>query len=248
MTTILSGARLVLPDSTIERGSLVIDDDGLIADVWTEPMPRAPGSEWHDLTGRIIVPGFIDVHVHGVEGVRHARHCRRRRDAGGEAAEVRRHRLLPDDGGVSAGGAAASAGRHPRRAAQSGPRSRGRPARASREQLHQPRLPRRAAGRRAFAGRPRRSFRASRATSRFRASRSSTRSRRRGPRSGSSPWRPRWTVAWSWCARSPTRGTSCRSGIPPRRTTRGWPASTPEAGTPRTSSTACSRSRTERPD
>ncbi len=68
MTTILSGARLVLPDSTIERGSLLIDDDGLIADVWAEPMPKAPGSEWHDLTGRIIVPGFIDVHVHGVEG------------------------------------------------------------------------------------------------------------------------------------------------------------------------------------
>jgi N-acetylglucosamine-6-phosphate deacetylase len=68
MTTILSGARLVLPDSTIDRGSLVIDDDGLIADVWQEPMPKAPGSNWHDLTGRIIVPGFIDVHVHGVEG------------------------------------------------------------------------------------------------------------------------------------------------------------------------------------
>jgi N-acetylglucosamine-6-phosphate deacetylase len=68
MTTILSGARLVLPDSTIDRGSLVIDDEGLIADVWAEPMPNAPGSDWHDLTGRIIVPGFIDVHVHGVEG------------------------------------------------------------------------------------------------------------------------------------------------------------------------------------
>jgi N-acetylglucosamine-6-phosphate deacetylase len=58
----------VLPDSTIERGSLLIDDDGLIEDVWAEPMPKAPGSDWHDLTGRIIVPGFIDVHVHGVEG------------------------------------------------------------------------------------------------------------------------------------------------------------------------------------
>jgi N-acetylglucosamine-6-phosphate deacetylase len=69
MTTILSGARLVLPDSTIENGSLLIDDDGLIEDVWAEPMPKAPGSDWHDLTGRIIVPGFIDVHVHGVEGL-----------------------------------------------------------------------------------------------------------------------------------------------------------------------------------
>ena len=52
----------------MDRGSLVIDDDGLIADVWAEPMPAAPGTEWHDLTGRIVVPGFIDVHVHGVEG------------------------------------------------------------------------------------------------------------------------------------------------------------------------------------
>ena len=44
MTTILSGARLVLPDSTIERGSLLLDEDGLIEDVWAEPMPKAPGS------------------------------------------------------------------------------------------------------------------------------------------------------------------------------------------------------------
>jgi N-acetylglucosamine-6-phosphate deacetylase len=68
VTTILSNARLVLPDSIVDRGALVIDEAGGIADITTTPIDRTAGVDWHDLSGHIVVPGFIDVHVHGVEG------------------------------------------------------------------------------------------------------------------------------------------------------------------------------------
>ena len=68
MTTIFSNARLVLPDSIVDRGALVIDEAGGIADITTAPIDRVAGADWHDLSGHIVVPGFIDVHVHGVEG------------------------------------------------------------------------------------------------------------------------------------------------------------------------------------
>src|SRR4029079_3995877 len=60
--------RLVLPDSIVDRGALVIDDAGGIADVRTAPIDRIAVPSWHALSGHIVVPGFIDVHVHGVEG------------------------------------------------------------------------------------------------------------------------------------------------------------------------------------
>jgi N-acetylglucosamine-6-phosphate deacetylase len=63
---VLSGADLVLPDRIIGGGSLVLDG-GRILEVghW----PRSSGGAVHfDLPGHYIVPGFIDVHVHGVEG------------------------------------------------------------------------------------------------------------------------------------------------------------------------------------
>ena len=69
MTTILSGGRVVLLEFVLERASLVVDDDGRIAEVYAGPIPRTSAAAWHDMTNRLIVPGFIDVHVHGVEGL-----------------------------------------------------------------------------------------------------------------------------------------------------------------------------------
>ncbi len=57
---ILDGAHLVLPDRILSPGRLVIDGDR-IADI-------GPGSAAGAFAGRWIVPGFIDVHVHGVLG------------------------------------------------------------------------------------------------------------------------------------------------------------------------------------
>lgn len=61
----LRDGRLVLPDRILEHGTLVLDASR-IADVTASPGAAAPVS--HDLRGAIVVPGFIDVHVHGVEG------------------------------------------------------------------------------------------------------------------------------------------------------------------------------------
>jgi len=59
---VLSGAELVLPDRILTPGTLSLDGDR-IADV------RAGGIATSALHGHYIVPGLIDVHVHGVEGV-----------------------------------------------------------------------------------------------------------------------------------------------------------------------------------
>ena len=60
---VLNNARVVLPDREIERGSVVIED-GRIASV-----SEAPGVEGLDLSGLVLLPGFIDVHIHGAVGI-----------------------------------------------------------------------------------------------------------------------------------------------------------------------------------
>ena len=63
----LSGAEVVLPDRVLSPGTVVIDD-GRIVDIKSSAATPggASGFAFH---GHYIVPGFIDVHVHGVEGV-----------------------------------------------------------------------------------------------------------------------------------------------------------------------------------
>ena len=65
MTTILTGATVALADRLIESGTLVIEADRIV-EVRAGTMPAGPGVR--DVTGHLVVPGFIDVHVHGVEG------------------------------------------------------------------------------------------------------------------------------------------------------------------------------------
>jgi len=63
---VVSGATLVLPDRVLSPGTLVIED-GRIAEVRSDTPSGAHASfAFH---GHYIVPGFIDVHVHGVDGV-----------------------------------------------------------------------------------------------------------------------------------------------------------------------------------
>jgi N-acetylglucosamine-6-phosphate deacetylase len=62
---VLSGADLVLPDRILSSGTLVIDD-GRIADI--RPDAASAAQSGFAFQGHYIVPGFIDVHVHGVEG------------------------------------------------------------------------------------------------------------------------------------------------------------------------------------
>jgi N-acetylglucosamine-6-phosphate deacetylase len=64
---VLSGAALVLPDRILEPGTLTIED-GRIADIRSETSSSGQSSPFA-FHGHYIVPGFIDVHVHGVEGI-----------------------------------------------------------------------------------------------------------------------------------------------------------------------------------
>jgi N-acetylglucosamine-6-phosphate deacetylase len=68
---VLSGAALVLPDRILSPGTLVIEE-GRIAEIRQDAAPRTSGGHTPShfaFHGHYIVPGFIDVHVHGVDGV-----------------------------------------------------------------------------------------------------------------------------------------------------------------------------------
>ena len=64
---VLAGGDLVLPDRILTNASLVVDGGRIVA---VEPAPRVDpaGADVIDVRDCYVVPGFIDVHVHGVEG------------------------------------------------------------------------------------------------------------------------------------------------------------------------------------
>jgi N-acetylglucosamine-6-phosphate deacetylase len=69
MFTALSNATILTPTDVIEQGSVVVSDEGKITYVGpSEEMPSVAEPP-HDLSGRIVAPGFIDIHVHGGNGV-----------------------------------------------------------------------------------------------------------------------------------------------------------------------------------
>lgn len=64
---LLSGADVVLPDRVFGPATVALDGDR-IADVAPGTRRGGEGAVHVDLSNHYIVPGFIDVHVHGVEG------------------------------------------------------------------------------------------------------------------------------------------------------------------------------------
>jgi N-acetylglucosamine-6-phosphate deacetylase len=62
---LLSGAELVLPDRMLAPGTLVIEG-GRITEIRPGASHSTQGFAFH---GHYVVPGFVDVHVHGVDGV-----------------------------------------------------------------------------------------------------------------------------------------------------------------------------------
>jgi N-acetylglucosamine-6-phosphate deacetylase len=63
---VLAGADLVLPDGIVGGGALVIDDGRMIA---VESTPPVSGTaERLDLRDHYVLPGFVDIHIHGLEG------------------------------------------------------------------------------------------------------------------------------------------------------------------------------------
>jgi len=65
MITILSGGAVVLADRVVEPGTIALES-GRIVEVRLGSARAGEGVI--DVSGQVIVPGFIDVHVHGVEG------------------------------------------------------------------------------------------------------------------------------------------------------------------------------------
>jgi N-acetylglucosamine-6-phosphate deacetylase len=63
----LANADLVLPDRLMSTATLVIDGDRILDILQDAPAP-SPDDLHFDLHGHTVVPGFVDVHVHGVEG------------------------------------------------------------------------------------------------------------------------------------------------------------------------------------
>lgn len=63
---VLENARIILPDREIEAGSVVVDR-GLIASITDGPNDTK--AKTLDLTGLTLLPGFIDVHIHGAVGI-----------------------------------------------------------------------------------------------------------------------------------------------------------------------------------
>ncbi len=66
--TIITGASLVLPDRVATGHTLVVEGDR-ITDVVSGPRLAAAGERRIQLDGHFVVPGFVDVHVHGVAGI-----------------------------------------------------------------------------------------------------------------------------------------------------------------------------------
>ena len=58
----------MLPDRIITGGTLVVEG-GRISEIVDRRRPSDARVERHDLQNHLIVPGFVDVHVHGVDGV-----------------------------------------------------------------------------------------------------------------------------------------------------------------------------------
>jgi N-acetylglucosamine-6-phosphate deacetylase len=63
---VLSGGDIVLPDRLLTSASLIVDGDRIVAVERAERTP--PAASVIDARESFIVPGFVDVHVHGIEG------------------------------------------------------------------------------------------------------------------------------------------------------------------------------------
>src|SRR5258707_11860362 len=68
MKTVITAARLLTPTEVIEQPVLVVEDERIVAVGAREQLAAPNGARHHDFAGRILVPGFIDIHIHGGSG------------------------------------------------------------------------------------------------------------------------------------------------------------------------------------
>ena len=65
---VLAGGDLVLPDRIVTAGALIVDGQRIAA-IEANPKADPAGATHVDVSGCYVVPGFVDVHVHGVDGI-----------------------------------------------------------------------------------------------------------------------------------------------------------------------------------
>jgi N-acetylglucosamine-6-phosphate deacetylase len=68
---LVRNASLVLPDGVLDQGWLLVEDGRItgVAAATGQPEPVvSPETAVHDLAGRHVLPGFVDIHVHGGGG------------------------------------------------------------------------------------------------------------------------------------------------------------------------------------
>ena len=87
---ILRGARLVLPEQVVLGRALLVEGGRIKAVIDEGEAPAARDARAIDLDGTTLLPGFIDIHIHGALGVdvndRHADGLRRVRASSPRAA------------------------------------------------------------------------------------------------------------------------------------------------------------------
>jgi N-acetylglucosamine-6-phosphate deacetylase len=68
---LLRNASLVLPDGVLDQGWLLVEDGRITGVAATAGQPEpviSPGTAVYDAAGRHVLPGFVDMHVHGGGG------------------------------------------------------------------------------------------------------------------------------------------------------------------------------------
>ncbi len=68
MKTVITAARLLTPTEVIEQPLLVVEDEQIVAVGSREQMAAPDGARHHDFPGKVLAPGFIDIHIHGGSG------------------------------------------------------------------------------------------------------------------------------------------------------------------------------------
>jgi N-acetylglucosamine-6-phosphate deacetylase len=68
MQTVITADRLVTPIQTIEYPVLVVEENRIVACGPREQLAIPQNARHHDFPGKILAPGFIDIHIHGGSG------------------------------------------------------------------------------------------------------------------------------------------------------------------------------------
>lgn len=68
-TTAITGGKLIIPSQVFERGCVLVRGGKIVAAGAEDSIALPEGCQVIDASGKIVVPGFVEVHIHGYGGV-----------------------------------------------------------------------------------------------------------------------------------------------------------------------------------